>query len=499
MTPKFCQAPARRRTCATPRHRYGPVRRCLALAAGTVLAGILHAGAELTEPVMDTDMTVTLEETAEGHWVVAFRFAEPQRAVVFRQAPEPYRAGDWASRTSGVAVETIGQVDAMIFETPGTEAVFEITPHTASLPKAYTPFLAFTDGGWGVLEGQFRVSSAADRAAIEAFGGNGESWEGALLDYTLTLESPRRIFHNGEWVEGALTRTPESDGTYAYVGDAAVQNGENYVGFVDRGLPAWIREQLDADLAAIFGELSKEWGLTLTDRAEVLFVFDGADHPGLQQTGGAIGRQLALQVSGDALLEPNTSIIDYFRWFLAHESAHLYQIAAGMDGVPSAHAWMHEGVANTMAHRIGARLAGDPEAFLREVYGRAFEDCAGYLETGAPLVEAAQTGRFDAYYACGDLIALVTEAQLDEGDIFDFWKRFLAETTAGGDAEISVDRYFRMAREAGLGDADVERLRNLVDEPVPEPRATLRELLEAAALEPRFDEAGALESLALPR
>jgi len=70
---------------------------------------------------------------------------------------------------------------------------------------------------------------------------------------------------------------------------------------------------------------------------------------------------LALQVSGEALLEPDASIIDVFRWFLTHESAHVYQNAAGMDGVPPADAWMHEGVANFMAHRIGgplARIAG---------------------------------------------------------------------------------------------------------------------------------------------
>ena len=479
------------------RTKRGLAHRCTALSISALLSVALTACRVLadTQPVT----TVALEQTADARWIVTFEFPEPQRAVVFRQAPSPYRGGAWTSLTDGVEVETIGEVDAMIFETPGTVARFEIEPRTISLRKAYTPFLSFTDGGWGVLEGQFRISSAASRDAIEAFEGNGETWDGALLDYTLTITSPNRIYHGGAWADGVLTRTPDGDGVYVYVGKAAVESSPNYVGFIDRGLPEWIRSQLDDDLAAIFGQLSDEWGLVLGERVEVLFVFDGADHEGLSQTAGSIGRQLALQVSGDALLDPDTSIVDYFRWFLTHEGAHVFQAEAGMTGVPSAHAWMHEGVANTMAHRIGARLAGDPENFLREVYGRAFDDCAGYLEAGAPLVEAVQTGQFDAYYACGDLIALVTEAWLDEGDIFDFWKRFLAETAAAGDEEISVDRYFRMAGEAGLSERQVQRLRAFVNEPVSEPRDTLRQLLEAASLAPRFDDSGKLVQLTLPQ
>ena len=228
-------------------------------------------------------------------------------------------------------------------------------------------------------------------------------------------------------------------------------------------------------------------------------MFDGAEAPGLLQTGGALGRQLALQVAGEALLEPDRSIIDYFRWFLTHESVHVFQNAAGMKATSTKHAWMQEGVANTMAHRIVGRIAADREAFLREAYGEAFAVCVGYLETGAPLSAAFETGRFGVYYNCGDFVALLTEAGLAEGDIFDFWKRFLAESSARGNDRISIDLYFELAGEAGLTEQEVARLRAFVEEPVPEPSRTLVGLLESAGLEPAFDENGRLESLALPR
>lgn len=441
---------------------------------------------------------IVLRETADGRWIVDFRFPEPQRAVVFRQAPEPYRAAGWTSKTEGVEVVTIGQMDVMLFDAPGREATFEIEPYTVSPAKAYTPFLAFTDSSWGVLEGQFRLSSASSRAAVEAFDGSGEDWDGPLLDYTLVIDSPRRIFHDGEWVEGALRLEPEGDGTYVYVGGAEIQRGENFVGFVDGGLPEWIRTQLHEDLVVIFDALSAEWQLTLSEPVEILFVLDGTDEPGLHQTGGALGRQIALQVSGDALLEPDTSIADFFRWFLTHESVHVFQGAAGMPRVAPQQAWMHEGAANTMAHRIAGRLAGDREAFLREVYGRAFADCVDYLETGNALEAAFETGRFGAYYACGDFIALLTEAWLADGDIFDFWKQFLSEAAARGDDELSVERYFELATKAGLSEQQVVPLRALIDAPVVDPRERLTQLLEAAGLEPVFDSDGRLDSLALP-
>lgn len=449
-------------------------------------------------PAAAETMEVRLSETPEGRWEVAFRFSEPQRAVVMRQAPEPYRAGAWTSRSPGVAMEKIGRVDVITFESPGQEAVFEIEPHTTSLSKAYTPFLAFSDGSWGVLEGQFRASMAADRDAVVAFDDNGENWPGPLVDYTFTLTSPRAVFYDGEWIDGAMSLTPEGDGKYAYVGSAAVDGGDNFVGFIDRGLPAWIRDAFSEDVALVFEVLSDEWRVSLPERAEVLFVFDGADTPGLQQTGGAIGHQLALQVGGAALLEPDGSIIDFFRWFLAHESAHLFQHAAGMGEVPSEHAWLHEGAANTMSYRIGARLSQDGAAFLSEVYGAAFADCAGYLESGTPLVDAVKIGAFDAYYACGDLIALVTEAELDDGDIFDFWRSFLAEASATHAGSITAERYFDHAERAGLSGETRTALEALVGEPISDPVETLTRLLDAAGLAPTFDEKGALRSLALP-
>jgi hypothetical protein len=157
------------------------------------------------------------------------------------------------------------------------------------------------------------------------------------------------------------------------------------------------------------------------------------------------------------------------------------------------------GVANTMSHRIGARLSDDIDAFLSATYGAAFDDCTNYLKLGAPLVEALQTGAFDAYYACGDLIALITEAGVADGDIFDLWAGFLGEAATSHNGAITASRYFKYAERAGLQKDLRDALDALVNEPVANPEETLLTLLKDAGLSPEVGKDGRLTSISLPQ
>ena len=64
-------------------------------------SGLLLATTCCPASVLAVERTeIDLRETAEGRWLVEFTFPEPQRAVVFRQAPEPYRGGALMIRSS---------------------------------------------------------------------------------------------------------------------------------------------------------------------------------------------------------------------------------------------------------------------------------------------------------------------------------------------------------------------------------------------------------------
>ena len=150
---------------------------------------------------------VTLTETADRSWQVRFEFPEPQTHIVLRQAPEAYREGAWQPLSEGAELKKFGEADVIVLDAPSRSVAFEVSPRTKSVRKAYTPFLQFSDGGFGVLTGQFRFSLVDDREKLEVFEGNGETWPGELEAYTFHLVSERPIFHGGEYIEGALEVT----------------------------------------------------------------------------------------------------------------------------------------------------------------------------------------------------------------------------------------------------------------------------------------------------
>lgn len=108
------------------------------------------------------EVAIEVVENPDGTWDVTYRFAEPQSALVLSQAPVTYR--DWTPLTEGVAMWRIGGMEGFVFRQPASDAKFRIKPFSGDLPAAYTPFLAFSDGSYGVLSGQFRVKPIASLA-----------------------------------------------------------------------------------------------------------------------------------------------------------------------------------------------------------------------------------------------------------------------------------------------------------------------------------------------
>jgi hypothetical protein len=406
------------------------------------------------------EVAISLAENPDGTWDVTYKFARPQTAVVLSQAPVTYR--EWTPLSDGVTMWRIGGMEGFAFRTPGSDARFRIKPFTGDLPAAYTPFLAFSDGGYGVLSGQFRVKPIASLAKAVEFGKSGEDWPEPVMTSQVSIASPR--------LPGAQEgRThseflPGGDGTIVYVGSLAPVEGDSFRGYIDPGLPAWLIQGFDADLTTIFTLLGKGWGRGLGDKARVFMVFGGYDNKGLSLKGGAIGNLLSLQMSGADLADPTPEIRTYVRWFLAHEAAHIFQREFGNDAVLFAddggHAWVHEGSANAFAYRVGADLADNREAYLAEVYGGEYKDCVAHLEKAA-LVEARDGGNFRAYYACGDLIALATDAMLPDHDLFDFWNALQAASVKATGTD-RAELYFRVLAELGAPAEGIERLRAFV-------------------------------------
>lgn len=410
--------------------------------------------------------------------------------MVFGQAPTSYRAGEWTALNAGVSVQQIGQMDVLVFETPSNEATFLIPAHSENLPKAYTSFIAFTTGDWGILTGQFRLKPAESLEALQAHPATVNEWETEDLDLSLEIQSQRAIWLGGQQYQNSITLEPRGDDTYAFLGELSPLSGNSFIGFVDPALPDWIGASFDQTLLDIFSYLSAGWGFELPQKSTLFFSFHGLESEGLDMTGGALdGGVLALEIGGNALETPSPEIFDYLQWFFAHEAAHLYQKAGGVNPDDSEHAWIHEGSANTMAYALTADSAADPNTFLLEVYARAFQDCVTYLETDQ-LTAAALNGQFNAYYACGDFMALMTDAALPDHSLYDFWNALKDRAEAENDSKITSAEYFATLESLGADPDRIADLRTLAFEPIDNPNDTLTALLRAAGLDVERSEDG---------
>jgi hypothetical protein len=159
------------------------------------------------------------------------------------------------------------------------------------------------------------------------------------------------------------------------------------------------------------------------------------------------------------------------------------------------HAWVHEGSANAFAYRIGADLADNPEAYLAEVYASEYKDCVAHLEQ-APLVEARDRGNFRAYYACGDLIALATDAMLPEHDLYDFWNALQTASTQTVDTDRAA-LYFQVLEKLGAPADKVERLRAFVWQKPGDASGFVQTMMASVGLPIALNDEGAFTSITL--
>ncbi|MFC3302307.1 hypothetical protein [Parvularcula lutaonensis] len=456
-------------------------RAIVAFALALSCTGMLHA----KEP----DAVATLAEARDGSFTVTFEFAEPRTVLVFGQSGGAYRTGAWKTQTPGARVETIGPFDVLTFERPTSSVTFAIEPFTENLPKAYTPFLDFSGSDWGVLTGQFRLLDAESREAIERSAGAPGQWQGEKLSMDVVISSPRPIYYAGQRYRGEVRMTPVGDGTYAYIGDARPTEGSSFIGFIDPGLPAWIAESFDRDLKMIFRELSDGWGTDLPRKAMILFAFKGYEKEGFSMTGGAFEGLLGLEIEGSALESADEEIRNYLLWFFSHEAAHLYQQNGEVQASDTIDAWMHEGSANTMAYALTSAISSDPDAFLLESYQNAWSTCLETLREG-PLDEASLRGSFPGHYACGDFIALATDAILPRHDLYDFWNALKASAVEENDRRISAELYWETLSKLGGSQERIEDLRLLTTEGMNAPDLFLAGVLERAGLPPQLDVEG---------
>ena len=458
---------------------------------------VIVAACTPTKPeafIEDTDITVIATEIDAQTWHVEFLLPTPQTGLIFSRSNGDYRTQSWAPIGDAPQVERIGNFDALLFEAPTSKFAYTMTARTEGIPQDYTPVLAFSDGGRAIFTGQFELLVVTDRAEIEQLESGLSNWQGEQPRMGVRIVSDRPMLVQGKRVNGVVEHSSVGGGTYVYVGDGDVYEGESFIGVIDGALPDHVREPLDADLTALFKIYDQRWGFSLPSRGTIYYAFEGYNRPGYSNKGSVLGTDLMiLQSSGEALREPDPENRTRNLWFFAHEGAHMYQSKLMERFSVGPHAWIHEGGANAIANSAIQSLPGVPEEFILGEYQSAFEQCAADLERGS-LLTAHADGRFYAHYHCGQLFSAAADAALPDHDLYAFWKAF----TEALDLD-APDQAFYTTLDALGADPNISAaIRALATEDSDDPRAALTDLMIQSGLNPEFDEAGALIGLEFP-
>jgi hypothetical protein len=418
------------------------------------LAALLFAG-----PTGSQDQApIRVESTGTGAWRATYTFQAPVQELRFARPANFYRESVWRVTTPGYRFDRRSG-DQLVTRDDGAEAravlTFEFSSFTGVIPKEYELFLAFTDGAVALYSGHFHATPTYVGQA------------GPARPVHALLVIPPGAAHavvRGRVVEGPV-RLPDDngDGTYVYLGSAAPIETPHLLAIVDPGMPRWLLDQFESTLPALFDAFTERLGAPLPWKPLVLYSFRDTAASGYSSGGGTLTGLLTMTLEGRAWYERNEMAAAQAFHLLAHESAHLWngQLVASPGGAES---WMHEGSADAMANDLLLAfevIDADRHRASREL---AMNQCAAALAQG-PLSSAADRGAFRAFYDCGAIMALWTEAALrrvrPDADLFSYWRTLIGAGLAN-DTSYDAPLYFSVLSDLGVSADAIAKMRSFV-------------------------------------
>ena len=421
-----------------------------------------------------------------------------ERVMIFSRSRGDYRRKRFKHLSGAATLERVGGFDTLIFAPGETQASFEITPKPITINGTYDPFIDFSDGGLAIYLGAFELLPVATTEAIIELDENIDNWSGEQLPLPIRVKSSDTLILNGEYInDGEVELTIQGGAPYVYMGSSRISRGTSYIGVVDSGLPSWILDSFDDDLAQLFDFYEGAFGAPLPKLATLLFAFGGAESPGLSNTGGVTpGGQIILDVSGELMITPEPRIIGYLKWFFAHEAAHLFQMNSELEGYSDqSDSWISEGGANAMVDVAFTQMDGIDENVRQSQMGQAYDACVQSIE-GSNMADLIRRND-QSHYDCGQILWWIADASITQADIFRIWNEMAANVKVSGRKTYNRELFFETLEELGTKKEFITDMQAVLDGPNTNPDKIFRKLIEAADLNAVFDD-GSLVSIEYP-
>ncbi len=397
---------------------------------------------------------VRVERDPAGRgWVATWQFDTPVRALRFERPAQGFRSRTFEVLTPRFRFDRDGEFEVLRSDgTSAREVRVRFPEFDEQLSREYEFFRRFTDGGVAMYTGHL-VARPADDAGERAF----------VRRFRFIPPSGAAVIVDGERRDGPVEWIDATGrGTYVYFGSAVPVASEDVIAIVDPGLPQWIARRTRDALPRLFALYRERLDAAPPARPFVLFDYDPGTSAGYEYGGGILPGVIQLGVQGTAWDTESSSATIELLHFLAHEAAHVWNgEIAHYPG--SEDAWMHEGGADALAERALMEMQLIDEARFLDYQTAALNDCRSGL-VATSLRASTREGRPQLVYACGNIIALLTEAVLRPhgADLFDFWHALIVRA-ASADGRYQADDYISAWRTLGAGDSDVAALEGFLD------------------------------------
>ena len=377
---------------------------------------------------------------ADDAWLVEYTLREPTRTLVFDRPRVADRArtwrthdGQWATNSNGFATLTA--------ETPRCRFVVEFATDPAPTEKEYELHLAWSDGSRILYTGGLRVHPV-DAPGFDAVR---QSWSfhapAGVQIVSNESASVRDLDLGTSWNAG---------GTYIYFGRNTPAHAGGVSWLVDGGMPGWLVDVLQPDMARVTAAFRDSTGYELRDQPLVLFSYARPDRSGLSFGGGTLPGILQMHLEGAGWSARDPSSQRVWTELLSHELFHFWN--GGLFRPRDSDAgdeWISEGGANYAGQRMAVHLGVLDDATLERRMIEAANACIVGSD-GSRVLDAPARGAFAILYSCGQVIHFIVDRTAPSG-----FYGVMRAVFAGADssAAYGTDDWLAAARAAEATDA----------------------------------------------
>lgn len=461
------------------------------------LAQVAAGDAVKSEQPAEHNPAVEVRIVRDGdRWTADFTFAKEARAWAFtrsamtRVGTEPWRPLSWTIETPGVQLKRLGFYDALVATNGGDvpqKVRVRFKPFADDLRADYDPALAFTDGSVALYTEHYNAVPLASEKAVEALPSH-------LSGVALTDAGPARVTFTdeaGPVLHGGYRRasvTLTGADSYVLFGKAQTVDAEAITTILDPQLPAWLAAEIVDFTPKLLSYYAQQLGPRSGDKPMIMVSWAGPT-PGVRSLGGSVLPGLILmRIEGEVVTRAAADTRNAARWFIAHESSHLWLGHTIRYRSPK-EAWITEGGADLLAIRAASALDStfDSKAELQT----HLDQCVEYGAKGA-ISTAAERNQHNAYYACGAIFGLAADsaAAKQGGNFQSFWRDLIDANREDG--VVTREEWLAQLSRLTGGTRAADAIASMLDGRMADASKPLEQLFEASGVRHRRTSDGKL-------